>query len=190
MQAIKRVDVDATLEFLRPTLTTWVERLELASKSFPQAQSSYYLEPTLVGLLAGSAWANGLPAITEVKIRRTPTNTPERGGRLDLLMQDGDRRIAIEAKIIWDSELSFDHVMGSLADACAEVISISGGRAQLLLGGVFFVPWWNHDGQRRNLKSMTVDRYDDLKTDVKACYYDPIIEFPGAIFAARIARPS
>jgi hypothetical protein len=189
MQAIKRVDADVKLEFLRATVTTWVKRLESVSKNFPQDQRSYYLESTLVGLLAGSAWANGLQAITEVKIRRTPTNAPERAGRLDLLMQEGERRVALEAKLIWDSEMIVDHVMGSLADACAEVISISSVSAQLLLGSVFFVPWWNHHGQKRNLRSMTIDRYDDLKADMKACYYDPSLEYPGAIFAARIASP-
>jgi hypothetical protein len=187
MHTIKRIDIDPSLEFLRATITTWVDRLGSVSKIFPQCESKYYLEPTLVGLLAGSAWANDLPAITEKKIKRIANGSPEKSGRLDLLIQKGELCIALEAKLIWDCELSVDHVRESLAEACSEVKSISDVNAQILLGGVFFVPWWNNGDQKRSLKIRTVDRYDDLKADVKACYYDPAIEYPGAIFAAKVA---
>jgi hypothetical protein len=182
--------MNPTLVFLKSTVETWVDRLQLVSKSFPQKQNSYYLESTLVSLLAGSAWANGLSALTEVKTKRAPMNVPEGTGRLDLLMQDSDRRIALEAKLIWNSELIIDNVMGTLSAACTEVISISGIKAQILLGCVFFVPWWNSKDQKEKLKSMTIDRYVNLKVDLKACYYDQTLDFPGAILLASIARPS
>lgn len=187
MNVIKCVEVSAPLDFLRPMLTTWADRVELVSQSFPQAHHSYYLEPTLVGLLSGSAWTHGMPSITEVKIQRTLQGSPNRAGRLDLLMHHGKMRIALEAKLIWDSELIPGNVLNALSTACAEVISISGNRADILLGGVFFVPWWDNEAQRQNLKSRVLDPYEHLQLDIKICCYDPAIDFPGAMFMAQIA---
>jgi hypothetical protein len=105
MNAIKRVEVRDPLNFMKPVLETWADRVALVSRSFPQSQSSYYLESTLVSLLSGAAWSHGVPAITEVKIKRVSANSADRAGRMDLLMRYGEKRVALEAKLIWDSEL-------------------------------------------------------------------------------------
>jgi hypothetical protein len=188
MSIIQEVEVSSSVDFLRATLTTWVERVGLVSKAFRQAEDSYYLEATLVGLLSGAAWANGHETITEVKIRRSDASGPDRGGRLDFLMHHGETRIAIEAKLIWDSEFIHRNVMDSVNTACSEVVSISGDRADVLLGGVFFVPWWNTGAQKGKLGANTLKPFQELKTDIKACFYDPALDYPGVMLVAQIAR--
>ena len=189
MKCIKDVEVRESLLFLRPTLSTWVDRIEQVSRSFVQSKDGYYLEPTLVGLLAGAAWANGVPAITEVKIKRSTGNSPEPNGRLDFLANYPEGRIAIEAKLIWDCMLVGTHVMATVRDACSEVLSVSRGKAEILLGAAFFVPWWNHEGQKAALEGKVLTPYEELRADIKACFYDPAIEFPGVILIAQLAQP-
>ena len=78
MNAIKRVEVRDPLNFMKPVVETWADRVALVSRSFPQSQSSYYLESTLVSLLSGSAWSRGVPAITEVKFKRVSASSQQR----------------------------------------------------------------------------------------------------------------
>jgi hypothetical protein len=150
---VKHVEVVERLNFLKPLLATWVDRVEAITESFPQSEQVYYLEPTLVGLLAGAAWSNGLQAITEVKSKRAGSSGKEAGGRLDLLIKAPTCRVALEAKLIWDHILVPSNIDGSLSGAGREVISIVDGAVDILLGGVFFVPWWRSENQKRQLES-------------------------------------
>jgi len=188
MNIFKHVEVGEQLLFLRPTLMTWVDRVEQISRSFPQSPDQYYLEPTLVGLLAGAAWSNGIHAITEVKVKRTGKDRRENGGRLDLLMLSGEHRVALEAKIIWDWTLIQENVMDELQNACNEVSSIQDDIAELRIGALFFVPWWNNKSQQEQLSGNVVQPLSQVRVDVKACYCNSEFNYPGAILLWKLAH--
>jgi len=188
MNVSKCVEVGEQLLFLRPMLTTWVDRVEQISRSFPQTQEKYYLEPTLVGLLAGAAWSNGIQAITEVKVKRTGKNRKDNGGRLDLLMLSDNHRVALEAKIIWDWTLIQENIMDVLQYACTQVSSIQNDLAELMIGAVFFVPWWNNESQREQLSVNVLQSLSQVRVDVKAYYYNPEFNYPGAILLGKLAH--
>lgn len=188
MNAFKHVEVSKQLLFLKPTLTTWVDRVEVISRSIPQTQEKYYLEPTLVGLLAGAAWSNGIQAITEVKVKRTDKDRKENGGRLDLLMLSGEHRLALEAKIMWDSTLEQKNIMDELQNACTELSSIQGDIAEIRIGAVFFVPWGNNKSEQEQLSGNVLQPLSQVRVDVKACYYNPEFNYPGAILLGKLAH--
>ena len=190
METVRSVEIVAKqLQFLEPTLTTWVERLEVISQSFQQAPERYYLESTLVGLLAGAAWSNEIQAITEVKIKRITDDLKNRSGRLDLLMasQDGGH-VALEAKIIWDYELVEENIVNGLNQACTEVSSIQDDVAETRIGVVFFVPWWNSEDEHERLSDLVLPRLENVKADIKACYYNPQYRYPGAILFGNLSQ--
>ena len=62
MSVLKDIQVSEPLSILKSTLMDWVDRVEMISNSFPQSQDKYYLESTLVSLLAGAAWSNEIQA--------------------------------------------------------------------------------------------------------------------------------
>lgn len=189
MAAIVKVDVTNRLSYLKPILTTWTEFLGQLSMSVPQTKGRYYLESTLVSLLAGSAWANCAQALTEVKIKRTSSTGPDKWGRLDLLMHVAGQRIALEAKLEWGSEFVAKSLSQRLDTTCAELRSVAGSEADVLLGAVFYVPWWNDDQQKAALESKVLNRYDAYTADAKACYYDRQLDYPGAIVLLREGAP-
>jgi hypothetical protein len=185
----KYVEVVQRLDFLKPVLVTCVDRVAAITESFPQSEQRYYLEPTLVGLLARAAWSNGLQAITEVKSKRLGSNGREVGGRLDLLVQAGAYRVALEAKTVWDHVLIPANMVSTLSDARREVLSITVGAGEIMLGGVFFVPWWRSESRKRQLEANVLTPLAQLKVDIKPVSYNSDAEFLDAILLAQFATP-
>jgi hypothetical protein len=181
----KEVELSSTLEFLRPVFTTWVDRVAIISREFPQRERQYYLEPTLVGLLAGAAWSNGMQALTEVKVRRRSLNDKTVGGRLDLLIRSSEGTLAMESKIVWRHEFNQADVANYLDDAEREVRSLEGTDTDLRLGAVFFVPWWRSKSERARLAPNVLEPLATTRVDLKAVCYDTDAEFPGAVLLAR-----
>jgi Ni,Fe-hydrogenase III small subunit len=187
MKTVKYVEVIDGLRFLEPMLLTWVSRLEQICRTVPQTPDMYYLEPTLVALLAGSAWSNGIQAVTEVKIKRSGRDGKANDGRLDLLLITGEKRVAVEAKIVWDWTLIPENVMDTLQTACAEVTSILGHIAERKMGIVFFVPWWNDNNQKEQLFDSVTHALSEVPVDVKVCCCNPDLDYPGAILLGKVA---
>lgn len=161
--------------------------MEQLCRSCPQTSERYYLEPTLVALLAGSAWSNDIQAITEVKVKRLNKDGNPNNGRLDLLMISGEQRVALEAKIMWDWILLPENVEETLQTACAEAASIRDLIAEIRIGIVFFVPWWNDEKQQEELSASVIQDLSKVTADVKAFCCSPEFSYPGAILIGKLA---
>jgi len=187
MSIIKYVETTNRLRFLEPTLQTRVNRLEKLCRSCPQSTERYYFEPALVALLAGSAWSNDIQAITEVKVKRLNGDGNMNDGRLDLLMISGGQQVALEAKIVWDWVLIPEHMEDMLKTACAEAASIQGDIAEIRMGIVFFVPWWNDEKQRGDLSDSVIQNLSKVTADLKAYCWNHELSYPGAILLGKLA---
>ena len=77
-----------------------------------------------------------------------------------------------------------------MSDARREVLSITGGAGEIMLGGVFFVPWWRSERQKRQLAASVMTPLAQLQVDIKAVSYNSDAEFPGAILLAQCATPN
>lgn len=178
---LMQIELSDRFEVLRPVLETWCDRIKTITAFFPQSGQRYFLEPTLVGLLAGAAWSHDMQAITEVKCKRISNKR----GRLDLLIRSSAGSIAMEAKIVWDHEFAPKAVEELLKTACSEVASIVDCDADIKLGGVFFVPWGNNNYQASQLEDNVLKPLTQIKVDVKALSYDRTAEYPGVALLAR-----
>jgi len=173
---------------LKPAIKTWVDRVREIAQTFPQKEEEYYLEQTLTGLLAGTAWSYGIRAITEVRVKRTGMDREKNNGRLDLLLSTDKHRVAIEAKIQWDWTLIPENALAELQNACSEVASIEGDIADTRLGMLFFVPWPTSEDQRKQLSKVIVPCLSKMLVEAKAGYYNATLPYPGAMLFAKMAR--
>jgi predicted phage-related endonuclease len=175
------------LSFLQKTFETWSNRIDTVTTVFQQSEGQYFLEQTLVSLLAGSAWVNNLQAITEVRVKKRTSEGKQKPGRLDLLIRDGIRCIGVEAKIVWDSEVVEKTISSYLDDACNQLKIIQEEHYSIKVGLVFFVPWWTRMAQRNEFTKTILHEVLKIKTDLMIGFYNDKLDFPGVIVFGRLA---
>jgi len=138
---------DESFNYLKPILRNWIEIFDSSMESFNKIKNFYYNEQSFNTLLAAACWQKKIPVIAEAPADKHILSTNEKwSGRVDLLLNFPENRIAIESKLFWIGKSSRPKtVVDELKIAIKEAENIPSKFADDRIGMLFAMFWVRPD---------------------------------------------
>ena len=153
----KELETTPEFRFIKPIMESWTSLYEKTAEAFPQDEKFWIHEPGAVALLCAASWLRGVSALNEAKTRKKGS---DRSGRVDILLDTGDIKIAGEAKLDWIYDTrSLNRVVNSLKEARNEASKLPCDLANHRLGILFALFWVKE--RDANLVEETRRRFKD-----------------------------